>query len=61
MITFQEQVYQEINDVLQNDKPLEFNNLSDLKYLERVLKESLRMYPSVPTISRTTSADIRIG
>ncbi|KAK9736117.1 Cytochrome P450 [Popillia japonica] len=56
----QEQVYQEINDVLQNDKPLEFNNLSDLKYLERVLKESLRMYPSVPTISRTTSADIRI-
>ncbi|KAI4462783.1 cytochrome p450 family 4 [Holotrichia oblita] len=59
-VIFQERAYQEVSDVLQDDKPLEFNNLSDLKYIERVLKESLRIYPSVPTISRTTSDDIKI-
>lgn len=32
-----------------------------MKYLERVLKESLRLYPSVPNISRKMSEDIEIG
>ena len=36
-------------------------DLSDMKYLERVIKESQRMYPSVPMIARDLKEDIVIG
>lgn len=54
-------MYQEIIQVCHVDTPLQFTDLSELKYLERVLKESLRLYPSVPTIARMTSEDMKIG
>jgi cytochrome P450 len=36
-------------------------NLKEMKYLERVLKETLRLYPPVAAIVRTLTEDIEIG
>ncbi|KAJ8976175.1 hypothetical protein NQ317_002064 [Molorchus minor] len=54
----QETVSQEISDVLGTGVPT-YENLLELKYTERVIKETLRLYPSVPFISRIASEDFK--
>lgn len=41
--------------------PTTLSNLNDLHYLELVVKESLRMYPSVPFIGRKALEDIELS
>jgi cytochrome P450 len=36
-------------------------DLTDMKYLDRVIKESLRIYPSAPFFSRLLKEDTEIG
>ncbi|KAI4468357.1 cytochrome p450 family 4 [Holotrichia oblita] len=56
----QERVYNEVSEIL-GEKSLELSDLGELNYLERVIKESLRLYPSVGFITRFASQDIKIG
>ncbi|OWR52238.1 cytochrome P450 [Danaus plexippus plexippus] len=57
----QDKVYKELNEIFGNsNRPLESEDLNKLKYLERVIKESLRLYPPVPFIIRKIEKEIKL-
>ena len=43
---------QEVDRTYRGTDTLHFNDLAKMKYLENCFKEALRLYPSIPTISR---------
>uniref|UniRef100_A0A2A4JHV7 Cytochrome P450 n=1 Tax=Heliothis virescens TaxID=7102 RepID=A0A2A4JHV7_HELVI len=57
----QDKVYQELQDVFgDSDRPVTPEDLPRLKYLETVIKETLRMYPPVPFIVRNVEKDVTL-
>lgn len=56
----QSKVHQELDDIFGEDKnrPVTTSDVKRLAYLEAVLKESLRLYPSAPLILRNLSEDV---
>ncbi|CAO1379802.1 unnamed protein product [Diamesa tonsa] len=58
----QEKIVEEMNRIFGDDKSqiATIHQLNDMKYLEQVLKEALRLFPSVPTMGRKLSEDIEI-
>nr|XP_022907354.1 cytochrome P450 4C1-like [Onthophagus taurus] len=59
----QEEVFREITTVFEesNDgETLTINDLGKLKLLERCVKEALRLFPSVPTIGRKLTNDVKL-
>ncbi|XP_047986357.1 uncharacterized protein LOC125226417 [Leguminivora glycinivorella] len=57
----QENVYEELNEVLDHpDKAITAADLPKLKYLEAVVKETLRLYPPVPMIVRKVTTDTKL-
>jgi cytochrome P450 family 4 len=58
----QERAVQELNEVFGDDtRTPSLSDLRRLKYLEQCIKEALRLYPSVPILSRTLTEDAKIG
>lgn len=58
----QDKAFQELEDIFQGeDRPATMKDLGEMKYLERCIKESLRLYPSVPFISRVLNGDLELG
>ncbi|KAM8711187.1 hypothetical protein ACLKA7_000339 [Drosophila subpalustris] len=54
----QERCYQEIIDNTDDDlSTLDSNQLAKFKYLECVIKETIRMYPSVPVMGREATSE----
>ncbi|KAM5129710.1 cholesterol 24-hydroxylase-like [Mantella aurantiaca] len=50
----------EVDDVIGAKRDIEYEDLAKLPYLSQVLKETLRLYPSVPGTSRLTSEELVI-
>ncbi|XP_073962127.1 LOW QUALITY PROTEIN: cytochrome P450 4g15-like [Choristoneura fumiferana] len=57
----QAKVYEELYEIFgDSDRPATFSDTLRMKYLERVIFESLRMYPPVPIIARKLRRDVKI-
>ncbi|TGZ38590.1 hypothetical protein DBV15_11251, partial [Temnothorax longispinosus] len=57
----QDRVRNEVNTALQeNEQKFTMNLLQDLPYLDRCIKEALRLYPSVIFISRIPAEDVKL-
>nr|AZR39475.1 cytochrome P450 [Agasicles hygrophila] len=59
---YQDMLYEEIVGVTgDSDRHPDFRELNDMKLMDRVVKECLRLYPSVPFISRALDCDTILG
>jgi cytochrome P450 family 4 len=57
----QDKVVQEINEIFgDSDRPATFADTLEMKYLERCLMETLRLYPPVPIIARQLRQDVKL-
>ncbi|XP_032689305.1 cytochrome P450 4C1-like [Odontomachus brunneus] len=61
----QQKVYEELLEIYgtQDPKsaPVKFEDLQHMKYMECVIKETLRLFPVAPLIGRQLNADLQIG
>lgn len=59
----QQRVHEELDRVFGDDvdRPVTLDDLRDLPYLDCVIKETLRLYPSVPVVARQIDEDMKIG
>jgi cytochrome P450 family 4 len=61
VIFFQQKAYEEQQMLFDDDKnpTVTYTDLQSMKYLEQVIKEALRLYPSVPIYGRKTNAPVK--
>jgi cytochrome P450 family 4 len=57
----QDKVVEELTQIFgDSDRPCTFQDTLEMKYLERCLMETLRMYPPVPVIARHMKEDLKL-
>lgn len=59
---YQQKVYEEIVSVLpHNQTTVTSDVINQLDYTDRLVKETLRLFPVIPFMTRVTRADMKIG
>lgn len=59
----QQNCYAEIEEILEADhqRPFTMHDIRRMRYLDQCIKETLRLYPSVPMIARKLGESITVG
>ncbi|KAL7307172.1 hypothetical protein TKK_0000896 [Trichogramma kaykai] len=58
----QARVMDELNEIFKgSDRPCTFQDTLEMKYLERVILETLRLFPPVPAIARKINEDVHLA
>ncbi len=58
----QKLLFAEVDEIFEGgDRPCTPQDAANLKYLDCCIKETLRMYPSIPGVMRTITEDTEIG
>lgn len=59
---YQQKCMDELNDIFEDDDRMPtMKDIREMRYLEQCIKETLRLYPSVPLIARKLHDDIHCG
>lgn len=58
----QARVHEELDTIFgDSDRQCTFQDTLEMKYLERVILETLRLFPPVPFIGRHLNEDVKLG
>ncbi|XP_067203120.1 cytochrome P450 4C1-like isoform X2 [Linepithema humile] len=62
---FTEKAYKELSEIYGTESPksvpIEYDDLQKMEYLNRVIKETMRLFPAAPFIGRILTEDLKIG
>ncbi|KAF5292055.1 hypothetical protein FQR65_LT11321 [Abscondita terminalis] len=56
----QQKLYEEVVEVLGPNRPVEYTDLNKFLFMNRVVKETLRLFPPAPFIARSVIEDIKL-
>lgn len=57
----QQKVFEEVEEIFGEDFNIEYERLNEMKYMEMVLKETLRLFSPIPVMMREAHEDCDVG